>query len=214
MRRSRAEQKELNRRALIASARHLIATQGTNVPVDAIAEAADLTTGAIYSIFGSKRDLFLAIVEEGIQADVAGIDDLKQSFQQDDPPLRATLETYARRAASHVDDAFHEETRLEALMTLLCLDDDVFREQCLHLQHAQRSAVAALLTGRPVSSRTPLRRVTPTEAEPIATALLALTSGYLLRGVLDDHAHLDGMVRACAALADLVGDDEAPAANG
>ncbi|MEU5977147.1 helix-turn-helix domain-containing protein [Streptomyces sp. NPDC047315] len=208
MRRSRAEQKEVNRRALIASARHLIATQGTNVPVDAIAEAADLTTGAIYSIFGSKRDLFLAIVEEGILADAEGIDALTQSVGRS-APLRDALEAYARRAASHVDDAFHEETRLEVLMTLLCLDDEVFRAQCLHLQQTQRSAVVTLLTDRPVSAASPLRRVTPTEAETIATALLAVMSGFLLRGVLDDHTHLDAMVRACAALTGLVGDDEA-----
>ncbi|GAA2227218.1 hypothetical protein GCM10010232_11040 [Streptomyces amakusaensis] len=205
MRRNRAEQREFNRRALLASARHLIATQGTNVSVDAIAEAAGLTTGAVYSIFGSKRDLILAVIEEGVHEYLEDIERLRESEEA----LPGLLDLYARRVAAGLDGDFREEARFEVLLVLLCLDDEFFREQSLRLQHRQRDALAGLFTGRAVSDGPSPRRVSSSEAALIASSLLALTSGFLLRGVLDDQVRRDTMARACAALAHLVDDGTA-----
>ncbi|GLF92828.1 TetR/AcrR family transcriptional regulator [Streptomyces yaizuensis] len=205
MRRNRAEQREHNRRALLDSARHLLATQGVNVPVDSIAAAADLTTGAVYSIFGSKRDLILAVIEEGVHEHIKDIDRLGQS----DSGLPALLDLYARQVADGIDDDFHEEARLEVLLVLLCLDDEFFRRQSLRLQHLQRDALISLFTGRPVSDGSDgpsQRRVSGDEAALIASSLLALSSGFLLRGIPGDHMDLDSMVLACANLVHLIGD--------
>ncbi|MEU5159205.1 TetR/AcrR family transcriptional regulator [Streptomyces sp. NPDC020875] len=196
MRRTRAEQREHNRRALLASTRHLLTTRGTSVPVDTIAEAADLTTGAVYSIFGSKRDLFLAVVEESVAEYAEGVARLGTAGAT----LPGLVEAYARWVAAGVTDDFPEEARLEVLMVLLCLEDPFFRDECLRLQRAQRDALAELLTGRPVTDGPAARPVGRAEATLIASSLLAVTAGFLLRGIPDGHRDLDAMVRACSAL--------------
>ncbi|MGV9316142.1 TetR/AcrR family transcriptional regulator [Streptomyces sp. NPDC003691] len=205
MRRTRAEQREHNRRGLLASARHLLATQGTNVPVDTIAAAAGLTTGAVYSIFGSKRDLILAVIEEGVHEQVADIERLGEN----DASLPVLLGTYARRVAAGAGDGFAEEVRLEVLLVLLCLDDEFFRRESLRLQHLQRDALVSLLTGRPVADGPAPRRVGGDEAALIATALLALGSGFLLRGIPGNRVEEESLVRACTNLVHLVDDGAA-----
>ena len=62
----RAQAREANRRALLDAASALIAREGTAVRLEAIADAAGLTTGAIYSIFGSKNDLMVAVLADEI----------------------------------------------------------------------------------------------------------------------------------------------------
>ena len=64
-RRTRAESRESNRRALLAAARELIVEVGyASAQLDDIAERAGLTKGAIYSIFGGKLELLRAVVDE------------------------------------------------------------------------------------------------------------------------------------------------------
>jgi AcrR family transcriptional regulator len=60
----RAEQQALTRDRLLDSAAALFATQGFNgTSVALIAKHAGVTTGAIYSNFSGKNDLFAAVVE-------------------------------------------------------------------------------------------------------------------------------------------------------
>ncbi|MFF2026487.1 TetR/AcrR family transcriptional regulator [Streptomyces sp. NPDC058171] len=208
MRRNRAEQREHNRRALLTSARHLLATQGMSVPVDAIAAAADLTTGAVYSIFGSKRDLILAVIEEDVHEHIKDIDRLEQT----DAALPGLLDLYAQRtAAVGVGDDFREAARFEVLLVLLCLDDEFFRRQSLRLQHLQLDALTSLFADRPVSDGLSQRRVSRDEAKLIASSLLALSSGFLLRGIPGDRVEPDAMARACANLVHLIDDGTAAA---
>src|SRR5437867_12113787 len=64
-RRTRAEARDDNRRALLAAARDLIVEVGySSAQLDQIAERAGLTKGAIYSIFGGKLELLRALAEE------------------------------------------------------------------------------------------------------------------------------------------------------
>src|SRR5262245_19893511 len=59
----RAEIQEDNRRALRAAAVELIAGKGFSAAtVQEIAALAGLTTGAVYSAFGGKRELFCAAI--------------------------------------------------------------------------------------------------------------------------------------------------------
>jgi AcrR family transcriptional regulator len=63
-RRTRAESRADNRRALLAAARELIVEVGyAGAQLDEIAERAGLTKGAIYSIFGGKLELLRAVVD-------------------------------------------------------------------------------------------------------------------------------------------------------
>jgi AcrR family transcriptional regulator len=66
MRVTRAESKERNRRALLDAARHIVARDGHRARLDEIAERAGLTTGAVYSLFGSKNGLLAALVTDHI----------------------------------------------------------------------------------------------------------------------------------------------------
>src|SRR5262249_13137429 len=78
------ERKAETRARLIAAAADLFARKGFHaVSAEAVADAADRTTGALYSHFGSKDGLLLALVEQWldesaarISADVEGSSDL------------------------------------------------------------------------------------------------------------------------------------------
>jgi AcrR family transcriptional regulator len=78
---SRAERSAQTRAELMASARQLFLRRGFHAcSLELVAEEAGFTIGAVYSRFGSKADLFLAILEERIDqlvaevAQVAGLD--------------------------------------------------------------------------------------------------------------------------------------------
>ncbi|RAY16426.1 TetR/AcrR family transcriptional regulator [Actinomadura craniellae] len=60
---TRAQRQELTRAAVLAAAREEFAEHGyTDAKVDRIAERAELTRGAVYSNFPSKRALYLAVL--------------------------------------------------------------------------------------------------------------------------------------------------------
>jgi AcrR family transcriptional regulator len=68
----RDEQKALTRRRLIDAAESVFARGGFHgASVEEIAHEAGATTGALYSNFAGKEDLFLALFEERIAADVS-----------------------------------------------------------------------------------------------------------------------------------------------
>jgi AcrR family transcriptional regulator len=78
---TRAERSAQTRAELMASARRLFLRRGFHAAsLELVAEEAGFTIGAVYSRFGSKADLFLAILDEHIDriaagvAEVAGLD--------------------------------------------------------------------------------------------------------------------------------------------
>src|SRR6266511_2459131 len=65
---SRTETQERNRRTVLAAARAEFAERGyRDTKVDVIAERAELTRGAVYSNFPSKRALYLAVLADDAQ---------------------------------------------------------------------------------------------------------------------------------------------------
>src|SRR5689334_2409953 len=67
MRVSRAEQSARNRTALLKAARKVFLRAGYHgATVEAVANEAGFTIGAVYSRFGGKSDLFLALLEERV----------------------------------------------------------------------------------------------------------------------------------------------------
>jgi AcrR family transcriptional regulator len=63
----RAEQVERNRDVVLTAARHVFLTKGyTGATLEAVASEAGFSTGVVYSQFGSKADLFLALLERRI----------------------------------------------------------------------------------------------------------------------------------------------------
>jgi AcrR family transcriptional regulator len=79
---TRAESKALTRQRLLEAAGELVAAQGfAATSIEEIAEAAGYTIGAIYSNFGSKEALILALLEEHMSASMA---ELAQVFDEAD----------------------------------------------------------------------------------------------------------------------------------
>jgi AcrR family transcriptional regulator len=90
----RDEQKALTRHRLIDAAEAVFARSGYHgASVEEIARAAGASTGALYSNFTGKEDLFLALFEERVAADVR---DYSQIAAEG-----ATVEEQARGPADH-----------------------------------------------------------------------------------------------------------------
>ncbi|MER5630377.1 TetR/AcrR family transcriptional regulator [Streptomyces nitrosporeus] len=167
---SRAEAKERNRRALLDAAFQVVSRDGHRARLEEIAERAGLTTGAVYSLFGSKNGLVVALVadhlrphyEEIEQAVPAGLD------------LLEAVDAFARfyRRSCDAPDAV---SRLSLQITLLdmALHDPGLGARLAASVRSQESQLAALFTGRPHDGGV----VTARQAQRLATALRALFVG-------------------------------------
>jgi AcrR family transcriptional regulator len=140
---TRAQQQERTRAAVLAAARQEFSEHGyVEAKVDQIAERAELTRGAVYSNFPSKRALYLAVLVEMVEhtstgqvpASSPGPAEALGAFARawlerlplvDDPPAAGHLQL--RSLAAVVDDepartALAQITRLEALLLALALE--------------------------------------------------------------------------------------------
>lgn len=73
--RMKPEQKQAARMAIVEAAGRRFRLEGrAGVGIDALAAEAGQTSGAIYAHFGSKAEVFAAVVEAGLQRLVAGIE--------------------------------------------------------------------------------------------------------------------------------------------
>ncbi|MFJ9900807.1 TetR/AcrR family transcriptional regulator [Streptomyces sp. NPDC091280] len=172
---TRAEAKERNRRALLDAAFQVVSRDGYRARLDEIAERADLTTGAVYSLFGSKNGLVVALVadhlrpyyEEIEQTVPAGLD------------LLEAVDAFARYYWRSCDapDAL---SGLSLQITLLdmALHDPELGAQLATSVRAQENHLISLFTGRSHNGTL----VTPRQAQRLTTALRALFIG-LSQGV-------------------------------
>jgi AcrR family transcriptional regulator len=141
---TRAQQQERTRAAVLAAARRELAEHGyAEAKVDRIAERAELTRGAVYSNFPSKRALYLAVLvdlaEHAAAGEVPGSPPpsaaaalgafarlwLQRLPLVDDPPAGGRLQL--RSLAGVVEDepartALAQVVRLEALLLALALE--------------------------------------------------------------------------------------------
>ncbi|SBV03501.1 transcriptional regulator, TetR family [Streptomyces sp. DpondAA-D4] len=175
MRMTRAEAKERNRRALLDAAFQIVSRDGYRARLDEIAARADLTTGAVYSLFGSKSGLVVALVadclrpyyEEVERAVPAGLD------------LLEAVDAFARyyRRSCDAPDAL---SRLSLQITLLdmALHDPELGSQLATSVRSQENHLIALFTGRSHHGGV----VTSQQAHRLTTALRAVFVG-LSQGV-------------------------------
>jgi AcrR family transcriptional regulator len=174
--RTQEERKAETRARLIAAAADLFAHKGFHaVSAEAVADAADRTTGALYSHFANKDGLLLALVEQWldesaarITADVEGTSDLDGRLRAlwadsmtpapDDGDAWLLLELelwlHAARNAEFADDlAQRYADRRSSLAAPL--DDWAGDEHLGRVRHPQRTAglVIALLLGAAMQQR-------------------------------------------------------------
>jgi AcrR family transcriptional regulator len=167
---TRAEAKERNRRALLDAAFQVVSRDGYRARLEEIAERAEVTTGAIYSLFGSKNGLVVALVadylrpyyEEIEQAVPIGLDLLEAAD--------AFARYYWRTC-----DAPDASSRLSLQVTLLdmALHDPDLGSRLATSIRAQENHLIALFTGRSHNGSATTSR----QAQRLTTALRALFVG-------------------------------------
>jgi len=182
----RDEQKALTRRRLLDSAETVFARSGFHgASVEEIAREAGATSGALYSNFASKEDLFLALFEERIATDVGDYSQIAADG--------ATLERQARGAADHWMGILQE--RPDYFPLLIEFWAYAIREPQLRVRLAER--FAALRSG---SARLVLqgaqRQGFPPNAEAgefVGQLINALGNGLALEKLTDPDAVPDGL---------------------
>ena len=88
--------RELTRERLLAAAEDVFFTHGYGAAsVDAIAAAAGYTTGAIYSNFGGKADLLLAVLERVAEQELAAMRAALDGALSDEQVLAAFTSSFA-----------------------------------------------------------------------------------------------------------------------
>ncbi|GAA2691348.1 hypothetical protein GCM10010400_65740 [Streptomyces aculeolatus] len=180
MRRTRAENKERNRRALLDAAFQLVAREGHRARLEDIAEHADLTTGAVYSLFGSKGGLLTALVEDYLRPHYQ---EIEQAVPRE-ADLLAAVDAFARyyRRSCDTPEA-RSDLALQITLLDMALHDPGLGSQIARTIQEQEGHLAALFTGRAHAGGS----VTPRQARRLVTALRALFVG-LSQGVLLDLA--------------------------
>jgi AcrR family transcriptional regulator len=172
------------RARVISAAAKVFARRGfQDATVREIAAEADLSTGAIYSNFDGKGDLFLAVLEEKI-----------------DPKLAVMYE--ATRAAPHhavgarLDREFAAYVRTQRRWLILLIEfwaqaarDPRLRPKFEERHAKLRAAIIEVLAERAARLDAPLAL----PAEQLATVLIALTNGMAVEQLADPGALPEGL---------------------
>ncbi|MER7083453.1 transcriptional regulator, TetR family [Saccharopolyspora kobensis] len=175
MRKTRAQAKEDNRRALLDAAFEVVSRDGYRAKLEDIAARAELTTGAIYSLFGSKNGLVVALVADRLQPHYAEIEQAVPG----ELDLIAAVGAFARhqRRSCDAPDALSVQS-LQLTLLDMALHDPGLAAQLAETVRAQENHLVELFTGRAHDGST----VTRHQAERLTTALRALFVG-LTQGV-------------------------------
>ena len=197
----RAEAKAANRRALLDAATALIARDGAGVRLDAIADAAGLTTGAIYSIFGSKNDLLVAVLADEISRVDIGIDGYDPAL-----PLDAVIDRYVQTWIATYSGYSKTQAAFELHLLLSAMESDDLRLRLTEMLDAEIGQLARLFENRIIDPARPSARTTRQDGMAIATAIRAILTGFGLREpFMADTSDLAGLARqSCLALTALV----------
>jgi AcrR family transcriptional regulator len=182
----RDEQKALTRRRLLDSAETVFARSGFHgASVEEIAREAGATSGALYSNFASKEDLFLALFEERIATDVGDYSQIVAAG--------ATLERQARGAADHWMGILRE--RPDYFPLLIEFWAYAIREPQLRVRLAGRFAALRSASARLVFQGAQ-RQGFPPNAEAgkfVGQLINALGNGLALEKLTDPDAVPDGL---------------------
>ncbi|SOR76651.1 transcriptional regulator BetI [Streptomyces chartreusis NRRL 3882] len=177
MRMTRAETKERNRRALLEAARRVVTRDGHGARLEEIAEQAGLTTGAVYSLFGSKNGLLTALVADHLGPHYDGIDQAVPASLDLLAAVEAFAHFYARTCAN--PEALRHLSFETSLQDMALRDPELKARLATSIQ-AHEERLAELFTGRPHQGST----VSARQARHLARALRALLSGLGQRAVL------------------------------
>ncbi len=191
---TRAESQQLTRRRLIEAARRLFAERGySTTSIQEIADAAGYTTGALYSNFPSKANLFLALLDDQTER-VAR--ELRRALSGVTDPISAItnwLQSYGRR-----------ERGLALAVTefqAVAVRDPLLRQGLARRNRTLRSTFADVTTEVMKAMGVPA----PAQPEAVVALFLAITEGLALQRFVDPKAISDDFfVNTVRTMAELV----------
>ncbi|HEY7605801.1 MAG TPA: TetR/AcrR family transcriptional regulator [Actinomycetes bacterium] len=187
---TRAEKSAQTRAQLMASARQLFLRRGFHAAsLELVAEEAGFTIGAVYSRFGSKADLFLAILDEHIDrivADVAKVATLDQ-------PLGAHAELLAGRRMELL------ERERDWFPLVLEFWSHAARDERLRREFgARHERLVAAYAGLIEADYARLGLPLPMAPEVLARAVVAMGNGVALERLADPGRVPEGLLSTMA----------------
>jgi AcrR family transcriptional regulator len=200
---TRAARSAQTRAELMASARQLFLRRGFHASsLELVAEEAGFTIGAVYSRFGSKADLFLAILDEHIDQIVAGVAQVAGL----DQPLPAHAELLAGRRMALL------EREREWFPLVLEFWSHAARDERLRREFAARhERLVGAYAGLIEADYARLGLALPLAPEVLARAVVAMGNGVALERLADPGRVPEGLLStmAVAFLRGLAADDPA-----
>jgi AcrR family transcriptional regulator len=192
-RRRRQDQQAVTRAQILDAAERIFAREGfRGASVEAIAEEAGYTHGAIYSNFKGKEDLFLVLVEERIDARLAKVYEAADAeLSRGGEPLeaaRAFVAMLAQEPGAYLllVDFWNQAVR-----------DPNAASRFAERHHRMRSLIGRIAEG--VVRDQGLELTLP--RDQVATALIALANGYAIERLADpDNAPDELLAHALAAV--------------
>jgi AcrR family transcriptional regulator len=177
---SRKERQAHTRARLMRSAASVAAQRGLErASLDAVAEHAGFTKGAVYANFKSKEDLFLAMLDVRFAERREELDRILSG--EDDP------DTQARAAAAGFIAAMESEPEWERLFfefTVYAARNESFRTELVARYRTMRQRIAELLAAR--AARLGIEPALP--PEQVATMTFAMANGIALERMLEPEA--------------------------
>lgn len=165
--------------ALIGAAERVFSRRGfQDASLREIASEAGLTTGAVYSNFDGKADLFLAVLEENLDPRLAVIYDAARAAPR-------------HKLGARVGEEFAAYVSQKRRWLILLIEfwahaarDPKLRPKFGERHGKLRAAVAEVLTERAARLGVPLSL----PADQLATLLIALTNGFAVERLADPDA--------------------------
>jgi AcrR family transcriptional regulator len=182
----RGERRLITRAQLLDAAERVFARDGLRgASVDTIALEAGYSTGAVYSNFKGKEDLFLTLVEERIDPRLAKVyEAVEAELAAGVPPLEA-----ARRFVS----ALRGER--DAFLLLIDFWGQAVRDPAAAERFAQRHARLRQTVGRLLDAAIPERDTgAGLSTDQLATMLIALGNGFAIELLADPDAVPDDLL--------------------
>ena len=187
---TRAERSAQTRAELMASARQLFLRRGFHASsLELVAEEAGFTIGAVYSRFGSKADLFLAILDERIDQLVAEVAQVAAL----DQPLGEHAELLAGRRMALL------EREREWFPLVLEFWAHAARDERLRPEFgARHERLVGAYAGLIEADYARLGLTLPLAPEVLARAVVAMGNGVALERLTDPARVPDGLLSTMA----------------
>lgn len=183
---TRAEKREQTRAQLLDAAARVFAERGFDgASVDEVAAAAGFTKGAVYTHFGSKDELFLAMLEERYSQRMAELERVLEAPGDTTGQARTAAREFEQYARADPD---WQRLYLEA--TLYASRDAGFRAAFARRHREMNERMATALKKR--IERDGLESAIP--YEQLATFISAMAGGALMESMVTSAKQSDGLL--------------------